>query len=352
MSEKFEGATTALITPLFDDGSINWRDLQNLVEFQVNSGINNLLSCGTTGQSPTLSWEEHSTITKTIVKINNNRIPIIAGTGSNNSEEAVRATYEAYLEGADATLHVTGYYNMPAQLGIIDYFSRVAKASPLPVIMYDVRGRGHPPIMPATRIYLAKNYPNVIGVKEASGERNKADWVETRRIARENGFDKHTFKIISGDDPATFSMMSDPEVEGVGVISVWSNILPNVYVSLAKALSEGNIEEGKKIDDSLKKLNSIVGISLSYQINIEDKEYQITNDSFRNPAAVQFAAYLLGMIESPRLRSPLVVLPEEGQKLVGKTFLELYESHPEYFKSLTEYFKPVPTIEDRLMRYR
>lgn len=351
MPEKFEGATTALITPLFDDGSINWKDLQKLVEFQINNGINNLLSCGTTGQSPTLSWEEHSKITRTIIKINDGRVPVIEGAGSNNSEEAVKATHEAYLEGADATLHVTGYYNMPAQLGLIDYFSKVAEASPLPLIMYDVRGRGHPPIMPATRIYLAKNYPNIIGVKEASGEKNKADWIETRRIARENGFDRHSFKIISGDDSVTFMMMEDQEVECVGVISVWSNIFPHVYASMTNALLKGNNEEGKRIDESLKKLNEIVGISLSYEIEIGNRKYEI-KDSFRNPAPVQFAAYLLGMINSPRLRSPLVVLPDEGQKIVGKIFLELYESNPEYFEPIIEFFKPTPSIGDRLMKYK
>ena len=354
MPEKFEGATTAMIISLFDDGSIDWKSLQKLTEFQINNDMNNLLSCGTTMQSPTLTWEEHTAITKAIIKINNGRVPIIFGAGSNNREEAIRATREAYLDysgGVDATLHVTGYYNMPSQLGLIDYFSGVAEASPLAVIMYDVRGRGHPPIMPATRIYLAKNYPNIIGVKEASGEKNKVDWVETRKIARESEFDKHTFKIISGDDPNTFTMMSDPKIEGVGVISVWSNILPHVYASLTDTLSKGDIEEGKKINESLKKLNGIVSIPLSYEIEIENRKYQI-NDSFRNPAPVQFAAYLLGMMESPMLRSPLVVLPDEGQKIVGKTFLELYEFNPGYFEPLIEFFKPKPSIGDRLMKYR
>jgi len=346
---KLEGANTALITPMTSSGKVNWRDLINLVEYQVENGIHGIVSCGTTGQSPTLTWEEHEEVNRAVAKASGGKVSLVFGAGSNNTAEAEAATLRAWLEGADATLHVTGYYNAPSQLGIIDYFSAVARSAPIPVIMYDVRGRGHPPIMPASRIKLARMHSNIVGVKEASGKENAADWRETRRLAREHGFDRHSFKSISGDDPNTFEMMTDPQVEGVGVISVWSNIFPHVYSRLASLLLKGDIEEAKGLDDSLKELNGIVGVRVPGELKIDGASYPVT-DSFRNPEPVQFAAFALGIIESPYLRSPLGFLPPEGQKVVGKILWTLYQEHPEYFKPIAAQFKV--DIQKRLETYR
>ncbi len=335
--EKLEGATTALITPLSSQGKVQWRDLVRLVEYQVENGIHGIVSCGTTGQSPTLSWEEHQLINQAVAKVAKGKVSLIFGAGSNNTGEAEEATLKAWLEGADATLHVTGYYNAPSQAGIYDYFSTVAEAAPIPVIMYDVRGRGHPPIMPATRIKLARAHSNIVGVKEASGKENAADWKQTRTLAREHGLDRHSFKIISGDDPNTYEMITSPDVEGVGVISVWSNILPHVYAREVTLLLKGEMEEAKAIENSLKGLNGIVGVRVAQQMTIEGASYSIT-DSFRNPEPVQFAAYLLGITESPLLRSPMGFLPKEGQAVVGKVLLELYQRNPKYFKPIEECF--------------
>ncbi len=343
--EKFEGATTALITPLGKNKIISWDSLENLVEYQINNGIHNLLACGTTGQGPTLDWDEHEKIiTRIKEKCKTEKVPIIAGCGSNNTEEANKATKMAFENGADATLHLTGYYNMPSQLGIVDYFSEISESTDLPLIMYDVRSRGHPPYEPATRIYLAKNHKNIIGIKDSSGD--KKTWVETRKIAKENGLDKHSFKIISGNDPDTYEMIANPEIEGIGSISVWSNIFPHVYSKEMELLLDGKNEEAKEIDSYLKELNSTVSIKDSYKLQIDNNKYLITNDKFKNPEPVQYAAYVMGMTETPILRSPLGSLKESGKRQVKKVLGNLYGKREDWFEPVEEFYSV--KIADRL----
>ncbi|MFH0832759.1 MAG: dihydrodipicolinate synthase family protein [Candidatus Aenigmatarchaeota archaeon] len=355
MVEKCEGAMTALIRP------DNFKDFIKLVEYQVAYGIHGLVPCGTTGQSPTLDWEEHKGYISETIKIANGKVPVIAGAGSNNPDEGVDATKHAADMGAYATLHVTGYYNCPSQQGFADYFSKVAEAAPeCKVIIYNIPGRGHPIIKPDIMIALAMEYPNIIGNKDSTGGKAKPTddetsfWKAIRAEARKNGLNKHAFKLISGDDPNTYRMMSDPEIEGVGAISVWANMFPRVYAKLAELALDGRHSEAKKIDDSLIGLNKIVGIPIpEYYASIGKRKLLVKDDTFRNPEAVNFAAYLLGMTESPRMRSPMGFLPyKDGQERIGKTLADLYEKHPEYFSSIEEFFKPKPSIGDRLMHYR
>jgi len=341
--EKFEGATTALITPFDELGRIDWYSLEKLVEFQLYCGIHNLLLCGTTSQSPTLSWEEHSKINRRIIKLVNEKVPIIVGAGSNSTKEAAAATWEAYNEGADATLHVTGYYNWPSQEGIYRHFCEIADIAPIPLIMYDVPSRGHPLIEPSTRIRCAYDKGNIIGIKDATGNRNPLTgemgvWQETRKIAKECGFDKHSFKIISGDDPNTYEMVTDPNVEAVGVISVLSNIFPRQVAQMMEYLFEGEFEKAKEISDTINKLK--IGIKVKHEFKIGKTKYFIEEDTFKNPAVIQTAAYLLGMIESDYLRSPLVALSEFEDAVfqIGKTLYEIYEKHPEYFDDTKDFY--------------
>ncbi|MBU5537647.1 MAG: dihydrodipicolinate synthase family protein [Candidatus Aenigmatarchaeota archaeon] len=336
--EKFEGASTALITPLTDDGKVSFATLERLVEYQIENNIHNLVPLGTTGMGPLLreiSEDDYYKVLKTVIKTVDGKVPVIAGCGAIPTEEAVKTTRNAKELGADAALHDTGYKIGTSQEGFKQYFERVGNVG-IPIIMYDVRGRGHPPIEPLTRIYIAKSVPAVVGIKEASG--NFDQMRETRRLARKYGFDKHTFKIISGDDPNTYKICSDPEIEGVGVISVMSNLLPHKYVELLEFLLAGEYEKAKKLDETLGELNGIVGVKTKHRIRIDGDEYEI-QENYRNPEAIQFAAYLLGMIPSPRLIHPLGVLNRDGQKIVEGTLFNLYKSHPEYFEPLMKFFK-------------
>ena len=316
---RFKGATTAIITPMMEDGSVDSYSLDRLIGFNIKSGIHNLVACGTTGQSPTLEHGEWEEVVKECVNHSQEeesetgrKVPIIAGAGTNNFSKSKNLTQIAERLGADATLHVTGYYNMPSQLGILDYFSFCSAASELPLIMYDVPARGHPTIQPETRIAAALlNHGKIIGVKDATGGINPGNeetggmWRETMQLARENKLDKHQFKLISGDDPKTYDIMAS--YEGVGVISVASNIFPQAVSRMTELLLEGKNDEAKSIDDALAAFNNV--------LKVKDVEYNLTSklrvrDSFSNPAPVQYAAYALGMIQSDRLRNPLVALSD------------------------------------------
>ena len=351
--QQFEGATTAVITPMYEDGKVSYGELEKLIEFNVKNGIHNLVACGTTGQSPVLKDVEWEQIILSFIhhaeEIREDRkVPIIAGAGSNDLNKAKKLTQRAAEFGADATLHVTGYYNMPSQLGMLDYFSFCGAASELPLIMYDVPTRGHPTIKPETRIAAALLNPGkIIGVKDATGGKyvengvEKYMWGETVRLARNNGLDKHSFKLISGDDPKTYEIMS--QYEGVGVISVASNIFPRAVSRMTELLLEGKYDEAKSIDDALAPFNSVLKVKgISYFL---PSGREVNDDTFANPAPVQHAAYALGMIQKDRLRNPLVPLsdkrvPSEARMQVLNAFEQMYHSDKDglLFKPIEDFF--------------
>ncbi len=338
--------------------------MEKLLRYQIAYGIHGLVPCGTTGQSPTLSREEHEDIISKTVKIADGRVPVIAGAGSNNTAEAVEATRHAADAGADATLHVTAYYNFPSQQGVAYHFSRVAEAVPsCKVIIYNIPGRGHPLIKPEIMAALAAEYTNIIGTKDATGgkatpgyEEDASFWKAVRAEARRNGLDRHRFKIISGDDPVTLRMITDPEIEGVGVISVWSNIFPHAYARMCELALDGKYEEAKKINVALRELNALVGVKVpEYHARVGNRTVLVRGDTFRNPEPVQRTAYVLGMIDSPEMRPPMGFLPEsEWEKQVGPVLYRLHESeHGDYlFDPIRDFFKPKLPISDRLMKYR
>ncbi|MCX6818790.1 MAG: dihydrodipicolinate synthase family protein [Candidatus Aenigmarchaeota archaeon] len=364
MAEKCEGMMTALITPTTLD------DFRQLVKYQVAYGIHGLLPCGTTGQSPTLSWNEHEALISDAVKIADKKVPVIAGAGSNNPVEGIEATKHAADIGAYATLHVTGYYNCPSQQGFADYFEKVAKAAPgCKVIIYNIPGRGHPIIRHEVVVGLCSEFPNIIGTKDATGGKSndhpeyKGDgsyWKALRKEAKEKGLDKHRFKIISGDDPATLKMIMDPEIEAVGAISVWSNIFPRAYSDMARLALEGNYDEAGKIDKALADLNKVVGIkdNIGYLVQIGKNQVWVPRDTYRNPESVQRTAYELGMISSPDLRSPMGFLFEsDWVEQVGSILYKLYDGKydidPDYlFGPIKDFFNPEPSIDKRLWEYR
>ena len=229
----FRGSLTALITP-FRGGAVDTRALGDLVEAQIAGGTNGLVPCGSTGESATLTHEEHVEVVKHVVRVARGRVPVIAGTGSNSTAEAIRLTRGAEEAGADGALLISPYYNRPTQDGIYRHYAAVAEATKLPVIVYNIPGRTASNIAPETIGRLAR-IPNVVGVKEATG--SLAQVVETIAAAGPD------FAVYAGDDILTLPIIA---AGGRGAISVAGNVMPREFADLCTALLAGDLERGRK----------------------------------------------------------------------------------------------------------
>jgi 4-hydroxy-tetrahydrodipicolinate synthase len=228
----FPGCLTALVTP-FRNGAVDTKALAALVEAQIAGGVNGLVPCGSTGESATMSHEEHLTVIREVVRAAGKRVPVIAGTGSNSTAEAVRLTRGAEEAGADAALLISPYYNRPTQDGIVAHYAAVAEATRLPLIAYNIQSRTASNITPETMARLAK-IPRMIGVKEASGSMGQA-----LEVLEACGPD---FAVWAGDDVITLPLMA---AGGTGVISVTSNVAPAMMVALTDAVRAGNLERAR-----------------------------------------------------------------------------------------------------------
>ena len=238
----FQGSFVALVTP-FKNGKIDEDALKNLIEFQVANGTNGIVPCGTTGEAATLSIEEHNQVIDIAVGTVNGRIPVIAGTGSNSTKEAIKMTIHAKETGANAALLITPYYNKPTQEGLYQHFKKIAGDVDIPIIVYNVPGRTSVNMLPATTARLSE-IKNIVGIKEASGSLQQVS--ETIKLCGEN------FSVISGDDANTLPIMS---VGGKGVISVTANIAPDKIAALCKTCLDGNFSEARKLHYELLDLN-------------------------------------------------------------------------------------------------
>ncbi|MCA9405997.1 MAG: 4-hydroxy-tetrahydrodipicolinate synthase, partial [Candidatus Omnitrophica bacterium] len=224
----FKGSIVALVTPFTKTG-IDEAKIKELVDFQIENGTNGIVPCGTTGESPTLSHVEHHRVVEVTVEAVNKRVPVIAGTGSNSTAEAVEFTQHAAKVGADGALVVTPYYNKPTQKGLYLHFKAVADSCDIPIILYNIEGRTARNIETETVARLAADCKNIVGVKEASGSLQQ---MEDVRKACGNDF-----LILSGDDALTLPMM---DRGGVGVISVVANIVPGDVAAMIKAYNAGD----------------------------------------------------------------------------------------------------------------
>ena len=230
----FKGSIVAIVTP-FKDGKVDEEAYRQLIEFQIENGTSAIVPCGTTGESATLKVEEHARVIDIAVEAVNKRVPVIAGTGGNSTSEAIELTQHAKEVGADATLQVTPYYNKPTQEGLYQHFKAIAKAVPLPQILYNVPSRTSVNMLPETVARLSE-LPEVVAIKEASG--NIGQMAEIVRLAG----DKIT--LLSGDDNLTLPVLS---IGGTGVVSVAANIVPRDTADLIKAWEEGKIDEAKRL---------------------------------------------------------------------------------------------------------
>lgn len=234
-SLSFTGAHTALITP-FKDGALDETSLANLIESQIQGGISGIVPVGTTGESPTLSHEEHRRVIEIAVKVAKKRVPVIAGTGSNATSEAVELTVEAEKLGADASLLVAPYYNKPSAEGLYRHFRKVAEAVSIPIVLYSIPGRCGIEIPVSVVARLASDLPNVVAIKEAGGNVERVHQLRTVLPA--------SFQILSGDDELTFPFM---QAGAVGVISVASNIIPTEVETLVRSFLNGDLATAEEI---------------------------------------------------------------------------------------------------------
>ncbi len=225
---NLEGVYTALVTP-FSGGKVDYDKFRELIEIQINSGIDGIVPVGTTGESPTLSFEEHDKVIETAIETANGRCLVIAGTGANATDEAVKMTKHAKVAGADASLQVTPYYNKPTQEGLYRHFSTVADETGLPIVLYNVPGRTGKSIEAETIARLSKN-PLVIAVKEAGGSVERVSAI----------LDTCDIQVLSGDDSLTIPMMA---VGAKGIISVASNIIPQEIKAMVDAFVRGDARQ-------------------------------------------------------------------------------------------------------------
>jgi 4-hydroxy-tetrahydrodipicolinate synthase len=228
----FSGSMVALVTP-FKNGEVDWPSLEGLVEFHLQSGTHGIVPCGTTGESATLSHQEHNEVIKAVIKAVNKKVPVIAGTGSNSTAEAVRLTREAEKSGADGALMISPYYNRPTQEGIYQHYKKVASEVGIPIIIYNIPGRTGSKIEPETLARLAE-IKNIAGVKEATGSVDQA--IDVIRLCGDS------LAVYSGEDSLIFSLMA---LGGKGVISTVANVAPKETAQLAEACLNGNWEKGR-----------------------------------------------------------------------------------------------------------
>ena len=240
MNRPFRGVYTAIITPFTKTGNVDEEGLQRIIDDQIQNGIDGLVPCGTTGESPTLSHEEHDQVIEFTVKYANGRVPVIAGTGSNATSEAIRLSKHAQEAGVDALLQVNPYYNKPTQRGLYLHFKAIADAVDLPVLVYNIKGRTGINVETPTLVKLMNDSDNIQGVKEASGSLDQMKEVIQNRS---NGF-----SVLSGDDNMTLSLL---RAGGDGVVSVASNLIPRQMVDFVHAALDGNFDQAQKEEDRL-----------------------------------------------------------------------------------------------------
>lgn len=230
----FKGSIVAIVTP-FKDGKIDEEAFRQLIEFQIENGTSAIVPCGTTGESATLSMDEHNRVIDICIEAVNKRVPVIAGTGGNNTEEAIELTAHAKKAGADATLQVTPYYNKPTQQGLYEHFRAIAKAVPLPQVLYNVPGRTSVNMLPETVARLAET-EEIVAIKEASG--NLAQMAEIMKLAGDK------IILLSGDDNITLPVLS---IGGKGVISVVANIAPKETAEIISAWENKETDKAQEL---------------------------------------------------------------------------------------------------------
>jgi len=282
----FQGSIVALVTPMNENGSVDFESYQKLLEFHVRNQSDGVVIVGTTGEAPTIDFDEHIKLIEEGVKYINGRIPVIAGTGANSTKEAIYLTAKAKELGADACLLVTPYYNRPNQEGLYQHYKAINDAVSIPQILYNVPCRTGCDLNNDTVIKLS-NLVNIVGIKDATGDLDRIKLLK-KEVSKD-------FLLISGDDKTFLDFL---ELGGHGVISVTANVVPNMMHNICNKIFTGNIDEAKSMNDHLSELHNMMFIE-------------------PNPIPVKWALFHLNLIKS-HIRLPLVELDSKyHQKMVS-----------------------------------
>ena len=283
----FKGAGVAIVTPFTQDDKVNFEELGKMIDFQIAGGTDAIIICGTTGESSTLTHEEHDECIKFAVEHTAGRVPVIAGTGSNSTAEAIRLSTHAQNNGADALLLVTPYYNKATQKGLIQHYTAIANSVDLPIILYNVPSRTGVNILPQTAVTLAKNVKNIVAIKEASG--NISQVAELAALA------DGCIDIYSGNDDQVVPLLS---LGGVGVISVLSNVMPKLTHDIVMSYLNGDVKLSRQLQLSVMNLNKALFCEV-------------------NPIPVKEALNMMGW-NAGAVRSPLCEMEPQHKELLRK----------------------------------
>ena len=283
----FKGAGDAIVTPFTQDDKVNFEELGKMIDFQIAGGTDAIIICGTTGESSTLTHDEHDACIKFAVEHTAGRVPVIAGTGSNSTAEAIRLSTHAQNNGADALLLVTPYYNKATQKGLIQHYTAIANSVDLPIILYNVPSRTGVNILPQTAVTLAKNVKNIVAIKEASG--NISQVAELAALA------DGCIDIYSGNDDQVVPLLS---LGGVGVISVLSNVMPKLTHDMVMSYLNGDVKLSRQLQLSVMNLNKALFCEV-------------------NPIPVKEALNMMGW-NAGAVRSPLCEMEPQHKELLRK----------------------------------
>ena len=289
-NKSLQGAIVALVTP-FKDGRLDEESCRNLIEWQVQNGTHGILVVGTTGESATLSLEEKKRLYELALEVVNGRVPVIAGTGTNNTAQSIELTKMAKEIGADAALMVTPYYNKPTQEGLYQHYKAVAEAVDIPIILYNVPGRTSVSLAPETVARLSK-IPNIVAIKEATGSMR-----QVTEIIKQSSED---FLLLSGDDFTAYPTMA---LGGKGVISVASNVMPKEMALMMDACLSQEWDKGRELHYKLYNLFKAMFIET-------------------NPVPAKTALYLMGKIATPEVRLPLAQMSENNLEKLKEVLRE------------------------------
>ncbi|MFN0296272.1 4-hydroxy-tetrahydrodipicolinate synthase [Acinetobacter albensis] len=279
-AQIIQGSIVAIVTPMFEDGSVDWKGLEKLVEWHIQQGTNSIVAVGTTGEASTLSMTEHTQVIKEVIRVANKRIPVIAGTGANSTHEAIELTKEAKELGADAALLVTPYYNKPTQEGLFQHYKAIAEAVDLPQILYNVPGRTGVDLLNETVIRLA-DIPQIVGIKDATGD-------VARGQELLEGLDGKHMIVYSGDDATAYQLMG---CGAKGNISVTANVAPKEMSQVCEAALAGDQVKAESLNLQVANLHNILFCE-------------------SNPIPVKWALHEMGLIGTG-IRLPLTPLAEQ-----------------------------------------
>ncbi len=328
---RMQGAYTALITPFTMDGDVDWMGLDKLIAYQITQGIDGILACGTTGESPTLDETEHGQLIEAAVKQGSGKVHVMAGVGSNNTAASIHHAEHAKAVGADSGLVVDCYYNGPSSSELrTEYYGAIIRAVPdLPLMAYVIPGRTGCALSAEDLAILAAETQTLAGVKEATGDLERM--ARTRLLAGDD------LSIMSGDDPLTMDMMTRADIRAQGVISVMTNIFPHTIAQMVGLAHHGDIEQARLLETKLAPVFGLVGISVSNERQLPNGQTAQVQDKYRNPLPVKTMMAGLGLPAGP-CRRPLGRMCPAGVQKAREALLQIRDASPELLDPVAAFF--------------